>query len=117
MQLTKKFLFLTLALSLYASSAFALIGDGVDTRTVSDLNVPAPEDIANIQLYSNREINYMVEHYSVPQMAKYVIDVNKAQIATAKMNGNPLPPRLTKEILSDKNKMADYLRSQYKFSY
>ena len=53
MQLTKKFLFLTLALSLYASSAFALIGDGVDTRTVSDLNVPAPEDIANIQLYSS----------------------------------------------------------------
>jgi hypothetical protein len=117
MQITKNFLFLTLALSLYAGSAHALIGDGVDTRTVSDLNVPAPEDIANIQMYSNREINYMVKNYSVPQMAKYVIEVNKAQIATAKMNGNPLPPRLTKEILSDKNKMADYLRSQYKFSY
>lgn len=117
MQFKKIFISLIIFTSLYTAPAKALIGDMVDMRTVGDLNVPAPEDIAEIQRYSNREINYMVEHYSTPQMAKYVIQVNKAQIAAAKRDGTPVPPRLTKEILSDKNKMADYLRSQYKFRY
>ena len=101
MNLIKYVLLCTILCGLFSTNANALLGDGVDTKTVSDLYVPAPEDIANIQMYSNREINYMVEN----------------QTEAAKMNGSTPPARLTKEILSDKEKIADYLRSQYKFSY
>lgn len=117
MKLLKNVLLITLALGLYTSSAQALLGDGVDLRTVGDLYVPAPEDIANIQIYSNREIEYMVKHYSTAKLAKVAIDMNRAQTAAAKRNGTKPPARLTKEILSDKAKIAEYLRSQYKFSY
>lgn len=117
MKLIKVTLLCAVIYGLSSSCAYALLGDGVDTRTVGDLYVPAPEDIANIQMYSNREINYMVENYSTPQLAKMAIELNKAQIEAAKMNGSTPPARLTKEILSDKEKIADYLRSQYKFSY
>ena len=117
MNLIKYVLLCALFCVLSSTNAYALIGDGVDTRTVSDLYVPAPEDIANIQLYSNKEIEYMVENYSTPQLAKVAIELNKAQTEAAKMNGSTPPARLTKEILTDKEKIADYLRSQYKFSY
>lgn len=113
----KNILLLILAIGLYSTSAQALLGDGVDLRSVGDLNVPAPEDIANIQVYSSREIEYMVKNYSTAKLAKIAIDMNRAQTAEAKRNGTKLPARLTKEILSDKDKIADYLRSQYKFSY
>lgn len=117
MNLIKYVLLCTILCGLFSTNANALLGDGVDTKTVSDLYVPAPEDIANIQLYSNKEIEYMVENYSLPQMAKAAIELNRAQTEAAKMNGSTPPARLTKEILSDKEKIADYLRSQYKFSY
>ena len=117
MKLLKNALYLSLALGLYTSSALALIGDGVDTRSVADLNVPAPEDIAEIQAASNREINYMLDNYSTPQLAREAIRLNKAQIAAAQKSGITPPARLSKEMLSDRNKLADYLRSQYKFSY
>ncbi|MBR1600936.1 MAG: hypothetical protein IJ677_05090 [Alphaproteobacteria bacterium] len=117
MNLLKSLILCTVICSLSSTYAYALLGDGVDTRTVSDLYVPAPEDIANVQLYSNKEIAYMVENYSTPELAKVAIQLNKAQIEAAKMNGSKPPARLTKEILTDKEKIADYLRSQYKFSY
>lgn len=117
MKLLKNILILSLAFGLYIPSVQALLGEGVDLRTVGDLNVPAPEDIANIQVYSNREIEYMVKHYSTARLAKVAIDMNRTQTAAAKRNGTKPPARLTKEILSDKQKIAEYLRSQYKFSY
>ena len=117
MKLLKNILILSLAFGLYIPSAQALLGDGVDLRTVEDLNVPAPEDIANIQVYSNREINYMVENYSTAKLAKVAIDLNRAQTAAAKRNGVQPPAHLTNEILSDKAKIAEYLRSHYKFRY
>lgn len=117
MKLLKK-IFICIAVFLMSTTyANALLGDGVDVRTVSNLNVPAPEDIADIQLYSNKDIEYMVENYSTPELAKIAIRLNKAQTAMAKMNGTTLPQRLTREILTNKQKIADYLRSQYKFSY
>jgi len=117
MKLLKKFFIYVVVFVMGISSAKALLGDGVDMRTVSDLNVPAPEDIANIQLYSNKDIAYMVENYSTPELAKIAIKLNKAQIAMAQKNGTTPPDKLTREILTDKQKIADYLRSQYKFSY
>ena len=115
MKLTKFTLLFTVIYGLSSSGAHALLGDRVDTRTVGDLYVPAPEDIADIQMYSNKEINYMVENYSTPELAKIAIQLNKAQTEAAKMNGSTPPAKLTKEILTDKEKIADYLRSQYNF--
>lgn len=106
-----------LGMSLYIAPSFALLGDDVDLRKVGNMNVPAPEDIANMQLYSNKEIEYMIQHYSTPELAKIAIQLNRAQTAIAKKNRQIPPARLTKEILTNKEKIADYLRSQYKFSY
>ena len=117
MKLLKNILYLGLVLGLCTSSAFALVGNEVDTRTVADLNVPAPEDIAEIQAFSNREINYMLQKYSTPQLAKTAIEINRAQIEAAKKNGTTPPAKLTEDILTNRDKLADYLRSQYKFSY
>jgi len=117
MKLFTTIIALTITLYAYIPSAHALLGDGVDTKTVGNFNVPAPQDIAHIQLYSNKEIEYMIKNYSTPELARKAIQINKTQTEIAKQNGTELPPRLTKEILSDKEKIAEYLRSLYKFSY
>ena len=111
-------------------SAFALIFIGAsamaedftknlktDLNTVGNLNVPSPKDIAKIQLESNRSVEYMVENYTLPELAQYAVRLNEAQRNAAKINGGTVPPRLTREILQDRDNIADYLRSQYKFSY
>lgn len=117
MKLSTAVIAFSITLCTCISSANALLGDGVDTKTVGNLNVPAPQDIAHIQLYSNKEIEYMIKNYSTPELAKRAIQINKAQTEIAKQNGSELPPKLTREILSDKEKIAEYLRSLYKFSY
>ncbi|MCQ2734961.1 MAG: hypothetical protein MJ212_03300 [Alphaproteobacteria bacterium] len=88
-----------------------------DITNVNEANVPSPKDIAKIQLESNKRVEYMVENYTLPELAQYAIRMNEAQRNSAKLNGTQIPPRLTREILEDRNKIADYLRSQYKYTY
>lgn len=115
MKLLKNILLISLVISTFA--AHDAVGSDVDTRTVGNYNVAAPQDIANIQLYNNKDIAYLTDNYTLPELAKFAVKVNKAQIALAKRNGTTPPAKLTRETLSSKEKIAEYLRSQYKFSY
>lgn len=80
-------------------------------------NIAPPEAIANLQNTQDSEIDYMVEHYSQPELAQYAVEMYKAEVRNAKLTGKALPPRPTREILSDKQKIGEYLRSFYKYSY
>lgn len=101
----------------YSAGAAAAVNDDTYSRSVGNYNVLSPHDVIQAQSSSNREIEYMLKNYSLPELAKTAIQINKSQIEAAKRDGEVPPAKLTKEILSDKEKIADYLRSQYKFSY
>ena len=88
-----------------------------DIDSVQNAYVPAPKDVAKIQLESNKRVEYMIENYTLPELAQYAVRMNEAQRNAAKLSGEQIPPRLTREILEDRNKIADYLRSQYKYNY
>lgn len=104
-------LFSTLML---ASAAFA---QEVNLKYVQEANVVAPSNVAQAQRSTNNEIEYMIENYSLPELARYAVHLNKLQIKEAKLSGKVPPAKLTKEILSDRQKIGEYLRSFYKFSY
>lgn len=105
---------------------FALIFGGLsqqsnaeefDMNSVGNANVASPAAIAAIQSVQNDEIDYMIENYSQPELAKYAVEMYKAEVRAAKLKGAELPPQPTKEMLADKQKIGEYLRSFYKFSY
>lgn len=106
------FIFLAVLLSICNASA-----QEVDLDTVGQANVPSPRAIAQAQRATNNEVDYMVEHYSLPELARYAIQINKLQIKEAQKSGTTPPAKLTKEILSDKQKIGEYLRSFYKYTY
>ena len=81
------------------------------------LYAPKPKDIAQAQLSAYKEVDYMVENYSLPELARVAIRINKVAIAQAHQNGTIPPTKLTREIIQDREKLADYIRSQYKFTY
>ena len=88
-----------------------------DLNSVKDAYVPAPKDVAKMQLDANKRVEYMIENYTLPELAQYAVRMNDAQRNAAKLSGEQIPPRLTREILEDRDKIADYLRSQYKYNY
>ncbi|MBR1824973.1 MAG: hypothetical protein IJ770_00095 [Alphaproteobacteria bacterium] len=88
-----------------------------DMNTVGDAYVASPAAIAAIQNMQNGEIDYMIENYSQPELAQYAVEMYKAEVRVAKQKGTELPPKPTKEMLADKQKIGEYLRSFYKFSY
>lgn len=89
----------------------------VDLDTIGNYNVPSPNDVAKAQLPLDREVQYMLDNYSLPQLAQYAVQINKSQIAAAKRSGREVPAKLTKEILSDREKIGEYLRSIYRYRY
>lgn len=88
-----------------------------DINDVNNAYVPSPKDVAKMQLESNKRIEYMIENYTLPELAQYAVRMNDAQRNAARLSGEQMPPRLTREILENRNKIADYLRSQYKYNY
>ena len=111
MKISTLVLFSTL---IFASAAFA---QEVDLKNVQEANVVSPRNIAQAQRSTNNEIEYMIENYSLPELARYAVHLNKLQIKEAQASGSEVPAKLTKEILSDRQKIGEYLRSFYKFSY
>ena len=95
----------------------AVFAQEVDLKYVQKANVVSPHDIAQAQRSTNNEIEYMIENYSLPELARYAVNLNKQQIKEAQAGGSEVPDKLTKEILSDRQKISEYLRSFYKFSY
>lgn len=63
----------------------------------------------------NQEIIYMMNNYSLEEMAQYAIRLNKADRQVAAAGGMPIPEKLSREVLSDKRLIAEYLRSRYDF--
>ena len=89
-------------------------------QTISKANEPniaPPEQIADLQNTQDLEIEYMLANYSQPELAKYTIEMYKAAARNAKLTGKELPPKPTREMLADKQKIGEYLRSFYKYSY
>ena len=67
----------------------------------------------NAQKGVNQNIVYMMNNYSLEEMAQYAVRLNKSDRQTAAAEGKPLPEKLNREILSSKENIAEYLRSRY----
>ena len=88
-----------------------------DISQTETLYAPKPKDVAQAQLSTYKDVEYMVENYSLPELARVAIRINKVAIAQARKNGTTPPAKLTREMIQDREKLADYIRSQYKFTY
>ena len=85
--------------------------------SVLNAYVAPPSQVAKAQLSANKEIQYMIDNYSLEKMAQMAKQLNNAMRRQAMLTGEPLPPKLTEETLSSKEKIGEYLRSQYEYHY
>ena len=100
-----------------AKNSIESITSPADIDHVMNSNVAAPRQVAKIQSGANKHVQYMIDNYSLPQLAQQAIQINRAEIEQAKMAKQKVPAKLTREILEDRDKIADYLRQHYSFSY
>ncbi|MEE6207313.1 MAG: hypothetical protein VZR95_04590 [Alphaproteobacteria bacterium] len=89
----------------------------VELKTVMNAYVPEPQQVAGVQLSANKRIQYMIDNYTTPQLAQQAVQLNQAEINQARISGQKPPAKLTRAILDDREKIADYLREHYKFKY
>lgn len=109
---------LTMGLTILICAGFsATASDIIDFDKQGNIYAPKISSISQAQFSSNKEIQYMLENSSLPELARYAIRINQAQIEAAKRSGRTPPEKLTREILSDRDKIADYLRSLYKYQH
>jgi hypothetical protein len=86
-------------------------------QTLGNISDIPPAKIAEIQRYKNKSIDDMVEKMSDKELKKYIKAMNKAEIESAKQSGRKIPPLLDENTLNDKEKIKEYLRSTYKYTY
>lgn len=89
----------------------------MDLDTVADKYVVSPAKIAKAQHGMNSHLQRMYDTYSLPELARHALHLNQAQIRAAKRRGTEVPKPLTREILSDRDKIIEYLKSEYEFKY
>jgi len=89
----------------------------VDLDNVMNAYVPSPNQVAGVQLSANKRIQYMVDNYTTPKLAQFAVRLNQSEIQAAKLSGQKPPATLSRAVLEDREKIADYLREHYKFKY
>lgn len=85
--------------------------------SIGNANVASPTDISAILSSSEKDLQYMLDHYSDTELRNFAISLNNAQIIAAKQNNLPIPQKLSKETLNNREKIANYLRSLYDYKY
>ncbi len=76
-----------------------------------------PEKIVDARRSMMAAIRYMEQNYSTEQFAQYAVRLNQSDRRRAINKGQTPPEQLSKEILQDKEKIADYLRSRQEWIY
>lgn len=64
-----------------------------------------------------KNIKYMMEHYTDGELRNYAKILNKQQIDEAKAKGEPLPELLSEETLESRKKIEEFLRSYFGIDY
>lgn len=103
----------------YAIEEFHVISaeELMDLDTVGDSYVAKPRDVAKAQHTMNLRLQKMYDTYSLPELAQQALQINQARIRSARRAGKTPPMPLTREILSDREKIIEYLKSEYKIEY
>lgn len=106
------FALLLISTPITAGEIMPLPEDYAITQSADTSKASAPTQV-NPKKQGYRDIIYMMNNYSVEEMAQYAIHLNKAERQAAASSGKPLPAKLSKEILQNKELIAEYLRSRY----
>lgn len=81
----------------------------------------APRTAAQISVGQYRpiekNINYMLEHYTDGELRNYAKMLNKQEIENAKKNNLPVPEELSEDVLKSRKKIGEYLRSYFQIPY
>lgn len=104
--------FLLISLSATAGEIMQLPEDYMLKQSFDRNNMDISMSV-NAKKDVNHDIAYMMINYSAEEMAQYAIRINKAERQAAADAGQSLPPKLSKEILQNKELIAKYLRSRY----
>ena len=89
----------------------------LDLDHVGNAYVASPTNVAKAQRSFNNRLQNMYDTYSLPELAQQALHINQARIRAAKRNGEEPPAVLSREILSDRDKIIEYLKEEYKVRY
>ena len=64
-----------------------------------------------------KEINYMLAHYTDGELRNYAKTLNEQAISSAKASGEPLPEKLSEDTLKSRKKIGEYLRTYFNIPY
>lgn len=64
-----------------------------------------------------KNINYMLEHYTDGELRSYAKTLNEQAIKMAKEKGEPEPEKLSEETLKSRKKIGEYLRTYFNIPY
>ena len=86
-------------------------------QTLGNISDIPPAKVAKIQQHSTKFIEDMIRNMSDEDLKKYVKAINNAEIRAAKQSGRKVPPLLDEATLNNRDKIREYLRSAYKYTY
>lgn len=89
----------------------------MDLDSVGNDYVASPKRTAKAQHSMNQVLQNMYDTYSLPELAHHALRLNEAKIRAARREGYTPPKPLTREILSDRDKIIEYLKSEYAVKY
>lgn len=104
--------FLLISLPIHAGEIIPLPEDYMIKQPIDRDNMNVSMSV-NAKKDVNQDIVYMMNNYSLEEMAQYAVRINKADRQAAEAAGKVLPAKLSRETLQDKELIAEYLRSRY----
>lgn len=112
--------FLVLAALLQSAGAIEItrgVAEAPEKISVGNINVVSPTDIAKSERSFERELLYMMTHYSDAELRRLAVSLNRHEILIAKKNNQVPPEKLDDSVLSNREKIADYIRSIHQYKY
>ena len=111
----RKILYMLILLGLTSSANAQLIRkvepvDFRSTRTEAEIEVGQ-------QRPQEKNIRYILEHYTDGELRNYARALNMQEIESARASGSAMPEKLTEETLSSREKIGEYLRKHSEISY
>ncbi len=105
-----------IAITFFVCSANAQIIREAEPVDYHNIRTPSQIEVGAYRP-REKEIDYIVEHSTNGELRDYAKMLNMKEREEAKLAGITLPEKLSDEILNDKEKLIEYIRSCYKFPY
>lgn len=111
----KKILCLVIT-TIFACTAHAQLFQRINPVDIDNQRTPAQKEIGRHRPME-KNIDFMLEHYTDAELRNYAKALNQQQIDAAKATGAPIPEKLSEETLKSRKKIGEYLRAYFNIYY